>query len=166
MVCSHNCFALERSGLNSNVLKAAMNVFDSLRRRVLAERQTCASRIEYTHCLVWELPVGKISMRQADGSCNALVQNTHIVMIFEERHASTEHHHTLRLGRLLDLDRLKTSRECSIFFEVLLVFRPGGRCNRTQLTASQRRFQKIRRVVLTGLPSSADHRVCFVDKKN
>src|SRR5215469_6281984 len=87
-------------------------------------------------------------------------------MLFERRLYAAQHAVALLLGWLLHLDDLETSRQGSIFFEVLFVFRPGGGGNGTKFAAGQRRLQQIRRVVLSGLAARANHRVGLINKED
>src|SRR5205823_4460496 len=52
------------------------------------------------------------------------------------------------------------------FLEIFLVLRPCGRGDGAQLAARQRRFEQIRGVTLTRLPTGTDHGMGFVNKED
>jgi 4-hydroxy-3-methylbut-2-enyl diphosphate reductase IspH len=70
------------------------------------------------------------------------------------------------LVRLFDPDELEASRQRRVLFEVLLVFGPGCRRDRSEISARQRRLQEVGRVSLTGGASSPDQIVGFVDEED
>jgi len=76
-----------------------------------------------------------------------------------------KHGHTLRLNGFFDFYDLKTASQRRIFFEIFLVFRPGGRRDRSQLAAGQCWLQQIGGVALAGGSSGADHGVRLVDEQ-
>ena len=61
---------------------------------------------------------------------------------------------------------MESSSQCGVSFEVLLVFRPCCGGDGTQFTTSQRRFQNVGGVSLTGLAAGTDHRVGFIDEQD
>ena len=68
--------------------------------------------------------------------------------------------------RLFDLDRLETTLQRSVLFDVLAVFLQRGSADGLQLTASQLRLQQRRSIDSTFCGTSTDQVVDLVDEQN
>ena len=65
------------------------------------------------------------------------------MMAFQVLGDAPQHRHSRLFVGFVDLDQLKTARQCGIFFKILFVFRPGGRADGAQLSTCQRRFKQV-----------------------
>ena len=95
-----------------------------------------------------------------------LVQDRDFVVRFEHGCETSDHPHRFFLAWLLNLNHLKPPGQRRIFFDVLLVFAPCRRSDRSQRSTRQRRLEQIRGVALTSRPTRADKGVRFVNKQN
>ena len=68
--------------------------------------------------------------------------------------------------RFTDHDRLESTFERSVFFDVLAVLIERRRADGVQFTASEHRLEQIRRVHRAFALAGADHRVKLVDEEN
>ena len=144
----------------------SQNIFQARRCRILSQRKPRARRVQHAHRLVRQLPPGNIPMRQPHGRRNRLIENAQVVMLLERRLDAAQHRARNLFGRLLHLHHLEPSRQCRVLLKILLVLRPRGRGDGAQLTARQRRLQKIGRIALSRLPPRADHGVRFIDEED
>ena len=67
---------------------------------------------------------------------------------------------------LLDLHHLKAPGQRRVLLEVFLVLGPGGRRDRSQLAARERRLEQIGRISLPRASTGADQGVRLVDEEN
>ena len=79
-------------------------------------------------------------MRELDAFDNRFVQNSDIVMLFHFVGDAAHHINRFVLGRFVNFDDLKPSRQSRVFFKIFFVFRPGRRRDRPQLAARESRF--------------------------
>ena len=87
-------------------------------------------------------------------------------MLLKRVENATQHGLALRLGRFFDLYNLEPSRESGVFLEVLLVFRPGGGGDGSQLSTRERGLEDVCRIPLAGLTTGANHGVRFINVKD
>ena len=133
---------------------------------VLAQREPRAGRIEHADRFVGQLPVGQVAVRELHRRGQPLVEDAHVVVLFE--HGTTPRSissHLASVG-LLHLHHLEAARQRRVLLEVLLVFGPRGGRDGAQFAARQRRLQQVGGVVLPGLAAGADHGVRFVDEQD
>ena len=164
VVGARGFLAREDLDLGSAVLDRPLRVLDRGRRCGLADRDAGAGRVEDRDGLVGKLPPRDVSVRQADGVLDGLVEDAHLVMVLERLRESAHHDDRDGLRRLLHLDDLEAAGESGVLLEVLLVLGPGGRGDRAQLAAREGGLQEVRGVVLPGLAAGADHGVRLVDE--
>jgi hypothetical protein len=105
-------------------------------------------------------------MREPHCRFYRFVQNAHLVVFFQGLDQTAHHDESVPFSRFLDLDHLKTARECGVFLEVLFVFGPSGGGDGAQFAPGQCRFEEIGGVSLAGLAPGAYQRMSFIDKKN
>ena len=88
-----------------------------------------------------------------------------MVALKRGHHASQ--HVDSHLGQgLFDLDDLKAPSQRRVAFDIALVFGPGGRGDRSKLTASQGRLEQVGGVALAFGAARADQLVGFVDEQD
>ena len=166
MIPAGGLLAAERRELRGVHVDAAARVFDRRGRCLLADRDLRARRIQHAHALIRQLARGDVAVREAHRFHDCLVEQAHFVVGFELRRHAAHHRDRRGLARLVDLHDLETPRERRVLLEVLLVLRPGGRCDRAQFAARERGLEQVRGVVLPGCAASADHGVRFVDEQD
>ena len=151
---------------NLQLVDPPLGVFDSGRRRTLAEPDPGAGGIQEADRLVGELPAADVAFGKFDRVGHRLVHDSHLVVQFERRDQASHHFDRGFLVRLVDLDRLEAAGEGGVLLEILFILRPRGRSDRAELTTGEGRFEQVRGVALAGLTAGADHRVGLVDEQN
>ena len=164
MIGAHRRFAFQNSLLHSKIVDLPHAVFNRRRRGALPQSQPRTGGIEHADGFVGQLAPGEIAMRKMHRGGQSLIQNADFVVLLQRRNNAAQHGHALRLDRLFHFHYLETASQRGIFFEILLVFRPGRGGDGAQFAARQRRLQKIRSITLPRLPARADHGVSFVDE--
>jgi hypothetical protein len=72
---------------------------------------------------------------------------------------AAHHQDRLVLVRLVHLDDLEAAGQRRVLLDVLLVLGPGGRADRAQGAARQRRLEQVGGIAGAGRPAGADQRV-------
>ena len=156
----------QHSPLHHKILELTSGVFDDGRDGVLGQRQSGAGGVQHAHRFVGKLAIRQIAVGEADGRGQPFLENAHFVVAFQYGGDAAEHHAALLLAWLLHFDDLKPAGERRVFFEVLLVFAPGGGRDAAQFPARQRRLEQIGGVVLSRLAAGANHGVRLVDEQD
>ena len=158
--------AADDLALGAQRLEAALAVLELGRRRVLADGDARARRVEQAHRLVGQLAAGDVAVRQPHGRGDRLVEQGDAMVLLEDRGDAAQHQHRLLLARLVDHDDLEAPRQRRVLLDVLLVLGPRRRADRAQLAARQRRLEQVGRVAGAGRAAGADQRVRLVDEQD
>ncbi len=152
--------------LSRKPLQPTLHILQRRRRRAARDRHGRTGRIEKAHAFVRQLPCGNIPRGQTHRRLQRRLGDRDAVMLLQHRHQPAHHRHRDIVLRLVDLHGLETPGQRRIALEILLVFRPGGGCDRAQLAARQLGLYQIGRIALPGRPTRADQRVRLVDEQD
>src|SRR5690349_2477596 len=89
-----------------------------------------------------------------------------LVMLLHDLREAAKHLRRLAFVWLIDLNDLEAASESWVFLEILFVFSPSRGGDRAQRAAREGGLEKIGGVALTGLATSANQRVSFVDEQD
>ena len=115
--------------------------------------------------LIRQEAVGNVAVRQDSGSDQGFITDADAMMDFVTFFQATENGDRVFDRRLVDHDRLETTFQSGIFFDVFLVFIEGRSADAAQVTTGQHRFQDVAGVHGAFRSASADDGVDFIDEE-
>ena len=96
--------------------------------------------IHQVYRLVWQLPTGDVACGKFDRGGDSLIGDLDAVMSLENAFCGTKHETGIVFRWLIHLNRLESSRQSRVFFDIPLILREGGGPNSPQFAASQFRL--------------------------
>ena len=141
-------------------------VLDRRRCGGAAETDPGAGGVEQTQRLVGQLPARDVAAGQPDGIDDRLVQDAHLVVLFQRLDEPAHHVDRPLFVGLLDLHHLEAASQRRVLFEVFLVLGPRGGRDRSQFAARECRLEQIGRISLPRAATGADQRVRLVDEED
>ena len=128
--------------------------------------QTSAGFINQINRLIWQMTVLNIACRQFRSGLQSLIRNSYTMMILIVLTQSLENFNRIGNTWLINLDRLETSFQSSIFFNVLTIFIRSCSPNGLQLTTRKHRLEHVGSAHRTISRSSAHNSVNLIDKEH
>ena len=122
--------------------------------------------INQIDCFVRQKPVGNITAGQFYCRFNGAIRNFHAVMGFIFITNTFQNSNGIFLGWFIDSNRLESTFQCCIFFNMLAVFVQCSRTDTLDIPTRQFRFQNIGRIQRAFCRASANQRVHFIDKED
>ena len=105
-------------------------------------------------------------MGQRDRRDDRRIGYAHLVMLLHRADQPAQHGAAARDVRLVDLHRLEAPGQRRVLLEILAIFRPCRRRDRSECAARQSRLQQVRGIARAGLPAGADQRMRLVDEQD
>ena len=152
-------FGLQRGDL-------LFQVGDPRRDRGLADRDPGAGGIQQRDRLVRQLPGRDVAGREGDGGNDRLVRDADLVVRLHRPKDAAQHIAAAGGVGLIHHHRLETAGQGGVFFEILGVFRPGGRGDGPQGATRQRRLQQVRGVAGARSAPGSDQGMGLVDEQD
>ena len=150
MVGAGSLFALQNTDFRVDQCDPPLQILDRSGNSGLAHSGARAGGVDQRDSLVGQLAARDEAGRQTHRRDQGVIENADLMVRLQRADETPDHRDRQRLGWFLDLNRLKTPRQGSIFFEVLLILGPSCRRDRAQLAAGKRRLQQVRRIALSG----------------
>ena len=143
-----------------------VDLAEGLRRRHPLDAHPCAGLVDKVNGLIWQETIVDIAVRQRRSCDEGSVGNRHMVVCLILREQALQDLHRQLDGRLRNLNRLETTLQSSIFFDVLPVLIQRRGTDGLELTASQLRLQQRRSVDGTFGGARTNNGVDLVDKED
>ena len=115
--------------------------------------------------LIGQETVGNVAVRQDGGSDQGFITDADAMMDFVAFFQTTENGDCVFNRRLIDHDRLETTFQSGIFFDVFLVFIERRSADAAQVTAGQHRFQDVAGIHGAFRGAGTDDSVDFIDEE-
>src|SRR4051794_20047315 len=122
--------------------------------------------VDEVDCLVGQLAVGDVAVRELGGRLERLVGDVHLVVLLVAVPQALEDLHGLVGRRLVDADLLEAALQRGVALQVLAVLVERRRADRLQLAARERGLEDRRRVDRALRGTCADEVVELVDEQD
>ena len=126
--------------------------------------QTARGLVHQINGFVRQEPIRNVAMRQRCRRNQSTVRNTHPVVEFVLFLDAAQNRHGVLNGRFLNDDRLETTGQGCVLFNVLPVLIQSGGTNTMQLTTGERRLNQVGGIHRTIGFASTDKGVHFVNE--
>ena len=110
------------------------------------------------------MPRRDIARRQVHRRLDPLVQNLHLVVLFQHRGDAPHHHDRLGRARLIHHNGLEAAGQRRVFLDMLFIFGPSGGTDGPQRPPRQGGLQQVRRIAGAGSPARPHKRMGFIDE--
>ena len=141
-------------------------IFDAFPNLSDAQFAPAGRFIQEVNGLIREFPVRDIADRVVNRCGQGLIGNGHMVELFVPVPDSLKDSQCLCPGGFIDVNPLKPSGQCHVFFKILAVLRPCRRSDDPHVSPGQRRLQHVSGIHGTICPAAAHHHVNLINEQD
>lgn len=146
--------------------KLALHLLDGFRRNIVAQSHTRAGFVDEVDGLVWQLTVVDVTIRELDSADDRIILDLNLMegLIFVLDAAQDLDRIIDR--RFIDGDRLETTFQCGVLFDVFAILVQRGGTDDLQIAAGKLWLEDVGSIERTFSRAGTDNGVQLVDEEN